>query len=424
MEKALDLSWHPFTSLASQGHEIKVKKAKGAYLYTEQGKIFDAISSWWVNIHGHSHPYLLKNMQEQYKRFDHVMFAGFTHDPAIALSQRLLKLLNDYYKRVFYSDNGSTAVEVSIKMAMQYWYNLGDKKRKYILSFKEAYHGDTFGAMSVSDSGTFTDPFSSYMFQTIKITPPMLGQEEKSFDELNKILKKNKDKISFFIFEPLVQGTAGMKMHSKKGLDEILRILKSQNILTIADEVMTGFGRTGRLFATDYLKNKPNIICFSKAITGGVLPLGVTLMDQQVLDAFQSPEKQKTFFHGHSYTANPLALACAHGSLDLLEKDETWKNIKMIASSHQKFIQRLKKEFKGKVSQANCLGTIASFEVLTNEKTHYLNSIRDKIYSFFIQKGQLIRPLGNIIYLIPPYCSSQKDLESIYNDIYSFLSEL
>lgn len=417
IERDKKVIWHPYTLLKSQKPPIIIVKGKDAYIYDEKGnKYIDAISSWWVNIHGHSHPYIAKKVAEQVKTLEHVIFAGFTHLPAVELAERLLKHLPKNQAKIFYSDDGSTAVEVALKMAIQANYNRGIKKNK-IIAFKNSYHGDTFGAMSVSGRSIFTKPFNNFLFDVIFIDAPIKGKEKETFNQLSKAISNND--VCAFIFEPLVQGVAGMVMYEPNALELLIKYCKKNNVVTIADEVMTGFGRTGKFFATDYIKEKPDIFCISKGLTGGTMALGVTSCSQKIIDAFISDDPRKTFFHGHSYTANPVACAASLASLDLLEKPETWKNISRISESHSIFLRKIRNH--ALIKDARHLGTILAIELTTKEKTSYLNEMRNKIYDFFISKKILIRPLGNIIYLMPPYCITQDDLNVIYKAIEEFL---
>jgi adenosylmethionine-8-amino-7-oxononanoate aminotransferase len=277
-----ELIWHPYTQEHLAPESLLIEKASGSYLYTKDGrKIFDAISSWWVNLHGHCHPYLQEQIKKQMENFEQVLFAGHTHEKAIQLAEKLLKKLPENFKKVFYSDNGSTAVETALKMAFQYWHNKGQNKKR-ILAFKKGYHGETFGAMSVSGLEAQKAPFLSQLFEADFIQPPLQGRQEaidKSIQDLKKQIKKGQD-IAAFIYEPMVQGAGGMLVHDPKGLNELLKICKENNILCIADEVMTGFGRTGKLFASNHIEEKPHIICLAKGLTGGTLPLAATVNGQ------------------------------------------------------------------------------------------------------------------------------------------------
>lgn len=403
--------WHPFTQMRSGGDPILIEKAKGVYLYDSYGKSYiDAISSWWVNIHGHSHPYIAEKIAEQATKLEHVIFAGFTHHPAQHLAERLLEIVPGNFSKVFFSDDGSTSVEVALKMALQFWYNKGENRKK-IIAFEHAYHGDTFGAMSVAGRSAFSAPFDDFLFEVYHISAPIEGQAEESKNALKALAAKGD--IAAFIFEPLIQGTAGMYMHAPEHLDELIRIAQQHQIVCIADEVMTGFGRTGKNFAMEYLKNKADILCLSKGITGGFMPLGVTLAQEKIFEAFYAEDRLKTFFHGHSYTANPLACSAANASLDLLLADACQQNIQRIAKDHIAFAERLRDNpFIKEVRQQ---GTIIAVELNTRETTSYFNTIRNDAYNFCLEHGVLIRPLGNILYLLPPYCITEDELQEVYH---------
>ncbi len=413
--------WHPYTQMKDAAI-ISIAKGKGTYLYDEDGKQYiDAVSSWWTNIHGHAHPHIANAISEQAKKLEHVIFAGFTHEPAEKLAEKLL-LRIPFHSKVFYSDDGSTSVEVAIKMALQYWSNKGEERRN-IIAFRDAYHGDTFGSMSVSARGVFTEPYQSLLFDVEFIDTPNSENEQEVINQLNsKILKFSNSEIAAFIFEPLVLGSAGMKMHSPEILDALISICRKNNVLTIADEVMTGFGRTGKFLATDYCNNKPDIICLSKGITGGFLSFAATTCTQVIYDAFLSDEKSKMFFHGHSYTANPLGCAAAIASLELFESEKTFEKIARIEFHHAKFAENLKGH--PKVKEVRHCGTIVALELNTDEKSGYLNTVRDKAYNFFIERKIILRPLGNVIYILPPYCISEDDLKKVYLSICDFLKEL
>lgn len=411
--------WHPFTHLKYAEIPINIIHSEGAYYFDAEGtKYIDGIASWWVNLHGHSHPYIAKKVYEQLQTNAHSMFSGFTHPAAVNLSERLLKHLAAFSK-IFFSDDGSTAVEVSLKMALQYWHNKNEK-RTTIIAFEDAYHGDTFGGMSVGARNVFTHAFSSLLFQVVRLPLP----NEKNHDEVKRQLEKyiSKNNTAAFIFEPLVQGAAGMKMYDAQYLDELISICKTNNIITIADEVMTGFGRSGKTFAIDYLTHKPDIICLSKGLTGGVMPLGVTACAEFIYEACLQDDKTKTFFHGHSYTANPTACSAALASLDLLEKEESKADINRITDLHFSFYNKVRSHRN--VLEARFKGTVLAIEVRTPEASGYMNSLSEYISSYFIERKIILRPLGNVLYVLPPYCISTEDLQYIYHCIEAFLDEL
>lgn len=397
--------WHPFTSLSVKEH-ILLEKAEGAMLYTEDGKeIIDAVASWWVNIHGHARKELAEVLAKQASSLEHAIFAGFTHRPAIEITKGLLEVLPEM-NRVFFSDNGSTAVEVGLKMGLQYWYNQGIKKNK-VISLEGAYHGDTFGSMSMAGKSPFFAPFNDLMFDVIQIPLPTTQGVVAKFEES----VKNED-VAIFVYEPLVQGSAGMRIYDAAILEQLLQVAKKYNVLCLADEVMTGFGRTGKLFASDYMKTKPDIMALSKGITGGFMPLGVTVCNKDIESAFASADITKTFYHGHSYTANALSCAVAVESLKILRSDTCQSNIKRLSEAHLVFADKIGKH--DKVKSVKTLGTILSIEIDTGADSSYFNNMKELIYNTGLENGVLLRPLGNVMYLIPPYVITDEQLEKCY----------
>ena len=403
--------WHPYTQMQNALSPVPIVRGEGSYLFDEGGKKYlDAVSSWWVNIHGHAHPYIAEKVAQQLRTLEHVIFAGFTHPAAVELAERLLKIIPGNQSRVFYSDNGSTAVEVALKMCFQYWKNIGQSRTR-VLAFQNSYHGDTFGAMSVSSRSEFTKPFEQLLFDVEFIDTP----NKQNIARLKEQLSALSSQLSAFIFEPLVQGAGGMIMYDAQYLDELLSHCKKEGILTIADEVMTGFGRTGKLFASDHLKTQPDIMCFSKGLTGGTMALGVTTCISKIYEAFLSEDKLKTFFHGHSFTANPIACSAALASLDILLRPETMQSIIRISGNHRLFAQKIAKHPKVRTHRQT--GTIFAIEWETGDNTSYFNRLRDDLYNFFLKEGVILRPLGNIVYVMPPYCITDDQLDYIYMKI-------
>jgi adenosylmethionine---8-amino-7-oxononanoate aminotransferase len=412
LERDIKLIWHPFTQHKLAVAPIAITKAKGSYIYDESGKKYlDLISSWWVNLHGHCHPKISDAIYEQSKNLDHVMFAGLTHEPAIKLAESIKKVLPDHLKRFFYSDNGSTSTEIALKMAYQYWVNNGFEEKTLFLCFDGAYHGDTFGAMSVGKGSGYHNSFGKLLFDTLMIPYPATYINDSEIEEkeayslsiLDEYLSLYESKISAFILEPIVQGASGMRYARPEFLNKILLKIKEKNIIIIFDEVMTGFGRLGTYFATDQLAVKPDIICMSKGISGGSLPLALTITTDQIFDGFLHDEWKYTFAHGHSYTANPIACAAGIASLEILLQDNTQHSIQKISNAHIdgcKLIQN-------KVSKIRHVGTIAAFE--------HANSL--SISEKLIQKGYLIRPIRNVIYIIPPYSTTSDEIIEFYNII-------
>jgi adenosylmethionine---8-amino-7-oxononanoate aminotransferase len=418
VERDLKVIWHPYTQMKTAQPPIPIVRGEGTCLFDENGKKYiDAISSWWVNIHGHSHPYIAKKVAEQLQKLEHVIFAGFTHEGAIELAERLLKLLPINQKKAFYSDNGSTAIEVAIKMCLQYWHNKGQSRSKMV-AFKNAYHGDTFGAMAVSGRSAFTAPFDSLLFEVEFIDLP----DASNIEALKSQISNIKNETACFIFEPLIQGTAGMLMYNAEHLDELMAHCRKENVLLIADEVFTGFGRTGKPFACNHVNERPDIMCFSKGLTGGTMALGLTTCTQAIYDAFLSDDKLKTLFHGHSFTANPVACSAALASLDLFTDEKTAISIKRIEASHAQFAAKIKHHPKIKAIRQT--GTIVAMEWETGNNTSYFSSLRDTLYNYFIDAGIILRPLGNIIYILPPYCITDAELAYIYGKIEQALNEI
>lgn len=422
LERDAKYIWHPYTQMGLRQPVLPIAYGKGALLFDEnRNEYIDAISSWWTNIHGHAHPYMAQQISRQLTVLEHVIFAGATHKPAVDLAERLLQHLPAGQERIFYSDNGSTAVEVALKMSLQYWHNKGQTRTR-ILAFENAYHGDTFGAMSVSGRSIFTQPFQDLLFDVDFIPVPVAGKEQHTIEALQNHLEKHGGQTAAFIFEPLVQGTAGMVMYAPEILDAIISCCRKEGILIIDDEVMTGFGRTGKFFACDYLNEKPDMVCLSKGLTGGAMAFGVTSCSEQIYQAFCSGDKTKTLFHGHSYTGNPIACAAALASLDLMESEETWRNIGRIHNSHLAALERFR-QLEG-VSNCRVTGTILALDLVTAEDSSYLNTIRDRLYHHFIAQGVLLRPLGNIVYILPPYCMEEGQLNKVYKSIESAILEL
>lgn len=401
---------------------IPVVKGDGSYLIDADGKRYlDAISSWWVTLHGHAHPYIAEKLYQQALTLEQVIFAGFTHEPAVRLAERLLPKLPGDFARVFYSDNGSTSTEVALKMSIQYWWNKGHQKRHKILAFRNSYHGDTFGAMSVSDRSVFTLAFHEKLFEVVFIDAQSKDRYLDTADASRWF--HNLDEVACFIYEPLVQGAGGMQTYNPVYLNGLLKRLHEHDIICIADEVMTGFGRTGKWFASEYMEEKPDIICLSKGLTGGTMPLGVTACTNRIYEAYVQDDSLKTFFHGHSFTANPLACSAALASLDLLEKAECQQAIKRISNQHQQFAVSLHHQFGEGIKNIRLLGTILAFEIV-HGKDEYLNKISTVITQMALDKGVYLRPLGNTVYLMPPYCMTEDELNTVYAVITEILLAL
>ncbi len=415
-----DLIWHPFTPLITDQPPLEVASGKGVYLHTKDGrKIIDAVSSWWVSIHGHGNEAIAQAIHKQALELEHVIFAGFTHEPALKLVNNLKKIVPDDMAKFFFSDDGSTSIEVALKMGFQYWYNKGVEKNK-VIAIKGAYHGDTFGAMSVGDRSVFTEPFFPFLFDIELIDFPSAGEEEKVLKQFEELAQKGN--IASFIFEPLVQGAGGMRMYSPAVLDKLIDIARKYDIICIADEVMTGFGRTGKLFATDHIQNNADIMCLSKGLTGGTMAMGITACNGKIVEAFESDALSKALLHGHSYTGNPIACAAANASFDIIMDESCQQNRDRIQQKHQAFALQLKET--GKVENVRIMGTIIAMDVISNDGTSYDNAIRKKIFPYFLDKNILLRPLGNVIYIMPPYIITDDQLDEIYSAILLFLDTL
>lgn len=410
--------WHPYTQMALVPKALGVESTFGSYLTLTDGrKIFDGISSWWVTLHGHSHPYIAKAISEQASKLEQVIFAGFTHKPASELAKRLIEKAPSGLEKVFYSDNGSTAVEVALKLCLQYW-QLQKEARTTFLALSHSYHGDTFGAMSASSRGTFTDPFESLLFNVIHLpfpTPPSDYRKEFSDEEivfletLTKHCSTNKA-IAGFIFEPLLLGAGGMRVWRSKVLQKAIEIARSHQVLTIADEVLTGFGRTGTFFATDTISLSPDLMCLSKGLSGGFMPLGVTLCTKEIFDTFLSQDRKTTFFHGHSYTGNPISCAAGVASLAIFDSEPVFDRIEKIKNVHTERMPILAKEHQ---SFCRIIGTMAAMEPHSSEG--YLSSRSLEIGKKCLVEGLLLRPLGDTIYFLPPYSTTPDDLHRAYD---------
>ncbi len=393
---------------------IAIVKGKGSLLFDEQGnRYIDAISSWWVNLHGHAHPYIAERLYQQALELEQVIFAGFTHRPAVELAERLLAILPGNFSKIFYSDNGSTSTEVALKMAIQYWWNQDQKQRNKIIAFKNSYHGDTFGAMSVSDRSVFTLAFHELLFDVVFLDTPT----QENISELKTTIQLHASQAAAFIYEPLVQGAGGMNMYDPYLLNELLNTAKLNDIICIADEVMTGFGRTGKFFASEYMNKKPDIICLSKGLTGGTMALGVTACTDRIYQAYVDDDAMKTFFHGHSFTANPLACTAALASLDLLQEEKCITQIEKISTANIVFADQLRKSALP-VKDVRTLGTMLAFEIDQGKK-EYLNQVSTVITKKALDAGMYIRPLGNTVYIMPPYCIEEEELQKIYSFLLS-----
>lgn len=403
--------WHPLTQHQTYPNAIAITKAKDCTLYDEEGNSYiDGIASWYTCMYGHCNEFITSRVYDQMKTLDHVVFTGFTHKPAVKLSEALISILPNNQEKLFFSDNGSTSVDIAIKMALQYYFNKGDK-RKTIIAFENGFHGDTFGAMSVSGLSIYNGSFEDFFIDVKRIPTPNSKNIEQVKQQLTTILSK--EKVAAFIYEPLVQGAASMTMHEPQHLNELLKIVYQHAIISIADEVMTGFGKTGRFFASDYLDEKPDIICLSKALTAGLVPMAITSCSKKIYDAFLSDDISKGFFHGHTYSANPVACSAALAGIELLQTPAMQNNIVRITKSHKKFDIAIKNH--PKIKSTRQLGVIYALD-LDVEMERYGN-LRNTLFNFFMTEGVFLRPLGNTIYILPPFIISNEELETIYTTI-------
>jgi adenosylmethionine-8-amino-7-oxononanoate aminotransferase len=429
--------WHPYTQMQTAPPPLPIVRGEGAYLYTEDGRrLLDGISSWWVNIHGHSHPRLNAALAAQAQRLEHVMFAGCTHPPAVDLAERLVAVVPAGLTRVFYSDNGSTAVEVALKLACQYWGNRGEPSRRSFIALHHAYHGDTVGAMAASEDSIFTRPFASMLFPVHRAHAPYCYRcplkldratcDIKCADDVERLLIEHGSGIAAVIVEPMLQGAGGMIVWPAEFLAAVRRLCDRYGVLMIADEVLTGFGRTGRMFACDHAAVSPDIICLSKALTGGYLPLGATVTTEAVYDAFLSDDRTKTFFHGHSFTANPLACAVALASLDLFDETESLQRVHNLERWLRDGLVPLAS--LPVVGEVRILGGVGVVELITERMetaaAAYLDQIGPRLARAFLDRGLLLRPLGNVLYFMPPYIVTESETAWAIEQIHEVLAAL
>ena len=417
--------WHPFTNAVLDPKPLRVVQAEGVYLHTADGrKIMDAISSWWVNLHGHANPRIAAAIAGQARKLEHVILAGFTHDAAEELAARLSKWVPRELRHLFFSDDGSTAVEVALKLAVQHFRNLGRPEKCEIVALEHGYHGDTAGAMSVSDESPFTEPFQLMRYPVHRVhsaychrCPVGLKRESchiECVQQLEGLLADRGARIAAVITEPLLQGAGGMIVHPVEFLQQVHSLCIRHDVLLIADEVLTGFGRTGKMFACDLANVVPDLMCISKGITGGFLPMGVTLCSDRVESAFRSEDRAHTFYHGHSYTGNALACAAANENLRIFDDEPVFDRISAIARIHGERLGPLREMHQ--VGDIRQIGAVGALE-LRAEDAGYLSALRPKLYQFFLERGVLLRPLGNVVYVLPPYVIEPAQLHLVYDVI-------
>jgi len=410
--------WHPLTQHKSSAPPIGIVKAKGALMWDEDGNEYvDGIASWYTAMYGHCNEFITSRVTRQMLQLDQVVFTGFTHEAAVELSEKLIEILPSNQQKIFFNDNGSTAVEAAIKMALQYHFNKGEK-RNTLIAFEDGFHGDTFGAMSVSGLSVYNGPFEDYFLKVERIPVPKGDNLVEVIARLQLLIVENK--CAAFVYEPMVQGAAGMKFHDAEGLNEILKVCKNNNLLCIADEVMTGFGKTGKNFASEYIETKPDVMCLSKSLTAGIAAMSITSCTQKIFDAFLDDDISKAFFHAHTYSANPLACAAAIAGIDLLSSKEIQEDIRRIEKRHRRFSEKIK--IHPKVASVRQLGVILALD-LSVEMDRY-GELRNKIFNHFMGDGVFLRPLGNTIYILPPFVIENEQLEKIYASIENVLSIL
>ncbi len=408
--------WHPLKQHQTHPGSLGIVKAKGCVLTDEYGNEYiDAVSSWYTCMFGHCNDYIISRVYQQMQQLDQIMFSDFTHPPAVELSEKLIHILPENQAKIFFNDNGSTAVESALKMAFQYYFNEGDKRTSFI-AFENGFHGDTFGAMSASGLSVYNSPFKDFLIDVHRIPVPKGINHAVILEQLEEITAQYK--IAAFIYEPVIQGAAGMRIYDRSGLNEILQFLASKDIITIADEVMTGFGKTGKNFASDYIATKPDIICLSKALTGGLVPMAITSCTQKIYNAFLSNDITKGFFHCHTYSANPIACAASIASIDLLTSEEIQENIKRISDAHQRF--KLKVQQHPKVKSTRHIGVVFALDLDVNMNRY--GTLRDLLLSSFMKEGVFLRPLGNTIYIQVPYVIRDDQLHKVYTAIEKILA--
>ena len=411
--------WHPFTQHALEPLMTRIARAEGAWLETPQGKrIFDGVSSWWVITHGHRHPKIIEAIRAQAEQLDQVIFAGFTHEPAEAVAAGLLKIVPDGLRHVFFSDSGSTSVEVALKMALGYWKNIGQPRTR-ILALEDAYHGDTIGTMSAGARGVFNAAYEPLLFEVGRIPLPKPHHAQPTFDALEIACRKGD--VAAFICEPLILGAGGMLMYDADALKEMHRICKAHDVLFIADEVMTCFGRTGTVFACEQAGISPDILCIAKGLTGGSLPLAVTMCTAPIYDAHLSKDRSRTFFHSSSYTANPIACASAAANLEIWRTEPVIERILALKQNQALCLKDL--EADTRFANFRQLGTITAFE-LTGAQGGYLADIALTLRALLLERAVLLRPLGSTIYVMPPYCTTKDELKFVYRSIVEAVDEV
>ncbi|MBS0234185.1 MAG: adenosylmethionine--8-amino-7-oxononanoate transaminase [Proteobacteria bacterium] len=411
--------WHPFTQHALEPSMRRIRSAEGAWLEASDGqRIFDGVSSWWVITHGHRHPKIVAAIEKQAATLDQVIFAGFTHEPAEEVAAGLVEIAPKGLSHVFFSDSGSTSVEVALKMALGYWKNIGIKRTR-ILALEHAYHGDTIGTMSAGARGVFNAAYEPLLFEVGRIPYPKPHHAQPTFDALEIACRKGD--VAAFICEPLILGAGGMLIYDAETLKEMHRICRAHDVLFIADEVMTCFGRTGTIFACEQAGIAPDIMCVAKGLTGGSLPLAVTLCTAPIYDAHLSKDRTRTFFHSSSYTANPIACAAAAANLEIWRTEPVIERIVALSQNQALCLNDLQPD--PRFSNLRQLGTIAAFE-LSTVAPGYLADVALVLRARLLERGVLLRPLGSTVYIMPPYCTTKHELRSVYRAISDAVDEV
>jgi adenosylmethionine-8-amino-7-oxononanoate aminotransferase len=401
--------WHPFTQHALTPDAIFVSRGEGAWLETKNSRMLDAISSWWVITHGHRHPKIVKAIQQQADALDQVIFAGFTHQPAEDLARALVEIVPRDLTRVFYSDSGSTAVEVALKMALGFWKNCG-KDRTRIIALEHAYHGDTIGTMSAGARGVFNAAYAPLLFDVVRLPFPAVGRERETLERLEAAAAN----AAVLIVEPLILGAGGMMIYSADILRAMASVCRETGTLLIADEAMTGFGRTGTLFACEQAGISPDILCLAKGLSGGSLPLAATLCREEIFAAHYSTDRSRTFFHSSSFTANPIACAAARANLEIWRDEPVLERIARLAQAQEDRLASFRDHRC--FENVRRIGTITALDLKVAD-AGYLAHVAPDLIQFFHAKGILLRPLGNTIYVLPPYCVTAAELDLVYDAI-------
>ncbi len=401
--------WHPFTQ-HGLGMEMPIAaRAEGAAIFTQCGRrIVDGISSWWVTTHGHCHPRIMAAIARQTETLDQVIFANFTHEPAERLARGLLEMLPPGLGHVFYSDSGSTAVEVALKMALGYWANI-DRPRHRIVVMEGSYHGDTIGGMSVGERGPYNAAYGALLFDVARIPFPAAGHEQATLDALEAICRT--EAPAALIVEPLVLGAGGMQIYGADTLRAMREICARHEVLFIADEVMTGWGRTGTAFACEQAGISPDIVAVSKGLTGGAIPLAATAATPAIFEAHRSEDRGRMFFHSSSYTANPIACAAALANLDIWCDEPVLERVATLGAAQDERLAQV--AMMPGVANPRRAGTIAAFDIEMGERG-YLASQWPEMMRHFLDRDMLLRPLGNTLYAMPPYCIDEADLDRLW----------